>query len=430
MKVIKNVYNNISQSKRNVVTLFSGTLIAQGIVVASSVLLARIYNPSQFGIYSSYFSALMILSPVICGKYELSIILPKLHLEGFRLTILSILISVIGSVFFLILFIPLRGYLEQVLKLPPGLPYNYLLSLGLCFLGINLAFNYWFNRIGMYKVLAINKITRSISVVILSVGFGLFGFKTSGLIVADIVGYFLANSLLIYFLLKWEDFPIYWFDKFETIALAKRYIRFPKYQIASGFLEKISQNAPFILIVLIYSGSIQGLFSMTFRVLAAPLLLITGSIGDVFQQKASVLYAQEGQCYHLFISTFKTLFTLSIIPFIILFFTVKPIFVLVLGQQWAMSGEYAQIMIAFFFFQFNVSHLSKMIIIAEKQHIDLIIQFFLVVAVISSIWIGKKAFNSEKISILLYSIVYIIKYIIEFMVSLNLSKGKHIVNTI
>lgn len=430
MKIIKNAYNSISQTKRNVVTLFSGTLIAQGIVVTSSVFLARIYDPTQFGIYSSYFSALMILSPVICGKYELSIILPKLHLEGFRLTILSILISVIGSIFFLILFIPLGKYFEQLLKLPHGLPYNYLLPLGLCFLGINLAFNYWFNRIAMYKVLAINKITRSISVVILSVGFGLFGFKTSGLIVSDIVGYFLANCLLIYFFLKWKDFPIVWFEKSQTITIAQRYIRFPKYQIASGFLEKISQNAPFILIVLFYSVSIQGLFSMTFRVLAAPLVLITGSIGDVFQQKASELYAEDGQCYRLFISTFRKLFAVSIIPFIILFFTVKSIFILVLGQQWAMSGEYAQILIAFFFFQFNVSHLSRMIIIAEKQHIDLIIQFFLVVAVILSIWIGKKVFNSEKISILLYSVVYIIKYIIEFMVSLNLSKGKYKLNTV
>ena len=62
---------------RHVLTLMSGTGLAQVIAVLASPLITRLFTPEDFGILASYTVLVGIFSAIVCGRYEFAIVLPK-----------------------------------------------------------------------------------------------------------------------------------------------------------------------------------------------------------------------------------------------------------------------------------------------------------------------------------------------------------------
>ena len=66
-----------SEFSKNVLTLMTGTTIAQAIPIAISPILTRIYTPEDFGVFALYLSIVSILVVFTTGQYDLAIMLPK-----------------------------------------------------------------------------------------------------------------------------------------------------------------------------------------------------------------------------------------------------------------------------------------------------------------------------------------------------------------
>jgi O-antigen/teichoic acid export membrane protein len=78
-----------SEFSRNVLTLMTGTTIAQAIPIAISPILTRIYTPEDFGVFALYMSVVSIVSVVATGRYELAIMLPKKDEDAINIVTLS-----------------------------------------------------------------------------------------------------------------------------------------------------------------------------------------------------------------------------------------------------------------------------------------------------------------------------------------------------
>ena len=61
----------------NVVTIVTGTAIAQIIVILATPVITRLYGPEAFGLFALFSSIISILVTVGCLRYELAIMLPK-----------------------------------------------------------------------------------------------------------------------------------------------------------------------------------------------------------------------------------------------------------------------------------------------------------------------------------------------------------------
>ena len=91
---------------RNVLTLMTGTTIAQAIPIAISPILTRIYTPEDFGVFALYMSIASIIAVLATGRYELAIMLPKKDEDAVNIVALSIIIAFFVSLIsFLIVFI-------------------------------------------------------------------------------------------------------------------------------------------------------------------------------------------------------------------------------------------------------------------------------------------------------------------------------------
>ena len=62
---------------RNITTLITGTGLAQLITIIFSPLLTRVYSEDQFGNFAFLLAICSILSHLVNGRYDVSIMLPK-----------------------------------------------------------------------------------------------------------------------------------------------------------------------------------------------------------------------------------------------------------------------------------------------------------------------------------------------------------------
>ena len=99
---------------KNVLTVMTGTGLAQIFPVLISPILTRIYTPEDFGFLAIYLVGLSLLTIVATGKYENAIYLPKTHKAVSRILDLSLNLSIIISVLLMSLIV-IFGHLSWTL---------------------------------------------------------------------------------------------------------------------------------------------------------------------------------------------------------------------------------------------------------------------------------------------------------------------------
>lgn len=408
---------------RNVLTLMTGTSLAQAIPIAISPILTRLYSPDEFGRFALYMAVAMIASVLVTGRYELAILLPRQDRDALHIAALAIALSIAISAVLLIVVIIFAYPIATLLGDATLAPWLYWVPASTLLLGVYQSLNYWSNRKAQYKRLAISRTVQSTGVALAQMGSGYAGSGAVGLLGGQVAGQVLATSVLA--LLIWrEDFrQIRALKAARSFALARKYINFPKYLIVAHGFNTASGQMPVLLLSALFNTTAAGFFTLTQRVMAAPMSLIANALGDVFRQEASQAYIHQGNCEEIYKKTFKRLLLISILPFAIFFYAAPELFALVFGEQWRAAGEYARILTPMAFLQFITSPLSSMFMIAEKQRLDLIWQIFLFVLVVVSFVFGRYFADSSQ-ALMAFSAAYCIAYGVNGVMTFGFAKNK------
>lgn len=404
---------------RNVVTLMTGTSIAQAIPIALSPVLTRIYTPDDFGLFALYTGVASIISVIATGRYELAILLPESEEDAAEILKLSSFVSVMISLLVLFIIVVWGIEISQFLGNTRIRNWLYLLPVSIMLTGLYQSFNYWFNRKKNFKRLAKNRVIQSSFTGIGQVPLGLLKVGGIGLLLGTLLGQLVTLVSLAKQAIK-ED-SIY-FRKMEFNQLSKlalRYKNFPKFDVPTTMLNVGAAQAPNILFTSLFDASNAGFYYLTQRVLQAPVTLISTSVLDVFKEEASKSFRELGQAKLIFIKTMKYLIILSLFPSIILFFFIEDLFSIFFGSKWVEAGEYAKILLPSLALRFIVNPLSFMIYIAEKQKVNLISMFILFFLIIMSFVFG----NSSREVVTGISISYCLIYTFYLFYSAKLAKA-------
>lgn len=406
--------------KLNVATMFSGTVVSQAIYLLFYPILTRIYSPINFGQYAIFMTFLSILTVLSTGQYELAILLSKKKINVKLIIYGIIVLSFISSITITILLSLIFPILQK---------YNLINSFNLIYIiGISIFINSLY-QIGFQLSIRFKNF-KSISVInIINVSTSiLFQFllsktplKDIGLIIGYIVGTLVA---VIFFYIKNKKIFLIKNTKRFILNIKKqlsRYKRFPIFNLPATLVNLSANQAPNILLNS-FGQNILGYFSLSQRVLGSPINLFSSSITHVFKERASSDYRKTGSCRDIFIKTFKSLFFISFIPFILIYILSPKIVPIIFGSEWKMAGIYIRALTIMYFFRFTVSPLTYVIIIAEKQNLNLILQSSLLISSVLSIGFGIIN-NNPLLSIKLFSISYSLMYIMFFTFSYKLSKS-------
>ncbi len=412
-----------SDFSRNVLTLMTGTMIAQAIPIAISPILTRIYTPEDFGVYALFVAIFSIFGSIVNARYELAIMLPKKDDDAINIFALGFIIASVISLILLVLVLLFNGYITNLLNNDEIGVWLYFVPIAVFFTGLFNILNYFNNRKKNYKDIANATIIKSIILAIIQLSIGFIKQGACGLISGQIVSQLFANMRLFKNIIK-DKALISKISKVKIIALAKRYKDFPKFSMWSILANTLSLHLTNILISSFYSVATLGFYSLVQRLLGMPFTLIGGSIGQVFFQEATKEKEETGKAINIFSSTVKKLFIIGLPSFTILYFIVEDLFALVFGEEWRAAGVYAQIVTPLFFIRFIVSTVSTTTIIFEKQKMSLIWQLSLLFFTISIIYISN-LFNIKFIEFLyLFTAMATLHYLILYYILKKISEGK------
>ena len=269
---------------RNVLTLLTGTTIAQAIPVLIAPVLTRLYSPKDFGVAALFFSVTSILGVIANGRYELAIVLPVEDEDAINITALAILISPSLSILLLLIVIVFNHQIVVLLKCQEIAPWLYFAPLVVFLTGLFNALNYFHVRIKSFKKIATANVYRSIVSATVQLGLGFLKSRSSRTYKWTDNVSITGNSTLGYELLKNKKL-LSKINRTDIKRLAKRYIDFPKFSTWSSLANTLSYNLTNIFISTVYSSSTLGLYSMGNTAIGMPSSLVGNAVGQVFLKR-------------------------------------------------------------------------------------------------------------------------------------------------
>jgi len=378
-----------SEFSRNVLTLMTGTTIAQAIPIAISPILTRIYTPEDFGVFALYMSIASIISVIATGRYELAIMLPKKDSDAVNIVALSIVIAFFVSLLSLIIVFVLNSQITNLLGNPEISNWLYFIPITVLLTGIYQSFNYWSNRKKQYKRLATNRVARSGSTASANLGMGFCGFGSSGLIVSSVLGQAVATSILARMIWKEDNYRLKELKKSKMIALIIKYIKLPKYNLPNALIDGFRLSGISILISKFFTTATLGQFSLAWKMVQMPMGVIGGSLSQVFFQKVSSAKKTD---LHRIVIKFIIKASLVAAPiFLIIYFFAVDIFKFAFGENWELAGKAASTMAPWLFLNFLTSPLSTLFIILNKQDIMLVFAVFFMIVPLGLLLMFKES---------------------------------------
>lgn len=392
---------------QNIFTLSSGTFVSQLILFLATPFLSRLYTPENFGLLALYLSIVGIFWTISAGKYELAIVLPKKNKTAVELLFISIILNAISFLLLLILIL----FLIKICKFDLNVIYLFI-PFGIIIESLISSFNQYNNRYKQYKYMSIIKVLRSIIVSLLQILFFYNGIINFGLVWGFIIGAFISLVFLVipHYQLLLNAYKTT--TRIDLISTSKDFIRFPKFQAISTFLNAISQNSILLLLSFFYGPIIVGYYSLAHRTLKMPIVLISESVRQVFYKEGTDLFNNQKKILKIFNKTTFMLLLISL-PAILLVWQYLPyLFKIIFGDQWILTGQFSQILIFWFLFLFINPPTIATVQILSLQKEYMVYESLLLISRLIAIILGYYFYYDVFVSLKLFTLVSVIFNII------------------
>ena len=398
---MKNFFGVKSEFGKNVVTLLSGSVIGQIIVFLFIPILARLYDKDLFGLYYIFVASFNILKRVSTLRFELAIIISKNDRRAINSLVISIIILILTSLFFLLLAFLMKCLnfdSEWFVKLNK---FTLLLIAILFFNGMTEIINAWNNRKKEYKLISITKLVYSSTVTTSQAGLSFTILKKIGLIIGAVLARFLAMLTIILASLK----DIKQNLKFVNIRLMKaifiRFFKIPIFNTLINVVNNLSNELPIYLFSFFFSPAISGLYGMANKLFATPTDLLGNSISQVFYQQASDNHSNKQKLLPLINRTHKNILKLALL-LTVGYTAISPFIHYLLGSKWIGIEMYLFMIIPIVISNMFLQPVSPSYTILEKQNIIFIWQIISLIVRGASIALGFWLFHSVFYALLFF----------------------------
>ena len=207
-------------------------------------------------------------------------------------------------------------------------------------------------------------------------------------------------------------------------AVGKTYENFPKINSLHAMGDEFKNIGVNTTISYVFSDVVLGFYSMTFRVLRAPLTVIGNSFGQVFFQKAAEMHGKGESIELLIKNTVKKLTIIALPIFLVILFFGPDLFAFVLGDNWRVSGEYTQYLTPWIFLNFVIAPVQQVAIIMNKQAKIFLLSIIGNVLIVGSILMGGFIFDDIKTGLLMLSLLQVFYYLYIYLWIKSLAKPK------
>ncbi|HAM98973.1 MAG TPA: hypothetical protein DCQ26_10225 [Marinilabiliales bacterium] len=392
---------------KNVATLTSGSVIAQALPVLVFPILTRVYSKEAIGFYFVFVGIGLITQIIASLQYELAILLPKDKKDSNTIFELSLIIVLVNTLIMQGLILLLDDWLYSLIKQEGFAQFIHLIPLSTFLLGMFRVLNNYMNLERKYKHIAYSKIAKSVTLGIIQVGMGLLGFLTSGMVIGLLAGQAVSVIYLVIQLIYRTEFKFQW-DWTSMIRLAKVYKDMPIFNTAISFLSNLSNQLPVFFLSRYFGAAASGDYGLANRVVSTPMELVGSSVGQVFFQESAHLVKTKGDLHQLVKDTYKRLFKIAIIPFLLLLISAPWLFSWFFSDEYITSGYLTQILIPWLFLNFLNSPVSYLFDVLNKQRFMTIFHTVYFLSRIAGLLAGFYIFQNVFIAVAIFSTIGIL----------------------
>ena len=354
---------------RHILTLFTGSTIAQAIPVLVSPILTRLYPVSDFATLTVVTTLISLIGVVVTGRYEYGIGLPDNDRQARQMMWLAAFISIGVSLFSFLLLLFGRHWIADLLNNPGAADYLLLVPIVTLFYGFYQALSFWNIRKRYYKDLAAARVGQSMVNSGVSLGYAFAGWGLNGLVFGNVAGHIAAFGIVLMRLLPKNEITgaASEINKAEILGLAKKHADLPRVNGVHALTDMAQASFVIFIISGFFGALATGLYGLTMRILQAPLSMIGNSFSIVFYKEVSEKISKKQKVSKLLITTIRTLSLISFPLFAVLMIAGPTLFAFVFGEEWRDAGQYARIMSPWLFMNFIASPVSHLPLIMNRQ---------------------------------------------------------------
>lgn len=442
-----------SEFSRNVATLLTGSAVAQIIPIAVTPILTRIFSPEEFGTYTFYMALVTFLLVIASARYENAIPLPKEDKDAINIFALSFLILFFVTALLVIGLFFFETVIHDALGSNALGYWIWLVPVTVFFAGASKILTFWSNRQKRFKNTSMAMIASTTGRVgiqlvagpekfgILSAGkswtefykaifskthktpSGITDFGVGTLIVTFTMGFILSTLFLIFPFLKKEKVLLKSVSSAGMKTQAKRYINFPKINTFHALSDELKNIGLTWVILYAFNEMILGFYSMTVRILRAPLAIIGTAFSQVFYQKAAEMFAHDQNLVPLIKSTVRKMLLIAAPIFLVILIAGPWLFEFVLGDQWRIAGVYAQYLTPWLYLSFAIGPVLQVSSVLNKQGSYFLVSLVHNVIILGSVLIGGVYFSDLTVGFLILSALQIVFYFFVYHWVIRLAKN-------
>jgi O-antigen/teichoic acid export membrane protein len=361
-----------------------GASAGQGIVLAATPVVSRLFTPEEFGVLAVYVSIVSVLGVAGALRYELVIpIAPGDRDARTAVYVAFILAFSIGFLLTGVLW--LFPWLLEMVGAGALLGFRLMIPAGVLSIAMYAIAMHWALRESNYDAIASTQLAKG---GVEGVGQILLGFIPGvgavGLISGYVAGRAAGFARLLRTFLGSEQQHLNKSPVQAAYLNVRRYWRVPVIATPSALIN----TAGFAMVPLLLSGlfgtATAGYYAVAYRIVVGPAGVIGKAVSHTFIASVSELLrsgAASGVAVQLR-SAVRRLAILGLPPLIALLAVAEPAFALVLGDRWAVAGAYAQILSIAAFFQFIVSPVSQVLHLMQRHGLQLAWDAMRLVAVV------------------------------------------------
>lgn len=325
-------------------------------------LIARLYDPADFGTLGVFVALLAFASVIATLRYELAIPLPETDTSAAQILGASLLAVAVTTVGVSIAIYSCGVYLTAILGIKTPDSFLWLLPVGVFLTGVFNTFAYWGIRKQQYGRIATAKLSQNVAMLTIQAFGSAFG--AFGLVLGQTAGQTAGSFRLFH--AAWKDGVFRELSLSSTTRAIRTYSRFPLYSTPGAVLNTVASAAIPLFVSSIYSASAAGLYVMAVRVLGVPSSLVGTAVSQIFLANGADAF-RAGRLPRLVDQVHNVLLALSVPIFLSAYLLAPIAFPLVLGDDWIDSGRIAAALAISFGVQFVSSPISMLFTITNQE---------------------------------------------------------------
>jgi len=395
---------------KNVITLITGSVLAQLISLIGLILLQRyFYGPEDFAPFRLFFEFTAIFAGISALRLDSAIVLESDNKNAKTLFIICLKLIAITSIVSLISFFIFSFFNKGINDIAKDYRIIILVPLTVITIGLIQVFNSWFTRLESFKLMSVNKVIQNSINVCSQLIFGFLKFNYFGLILGRFLGLVFANiNFLFSYLKKVGTPPINTNDQKQLIKKHKDFIFFT----TPGFFIGNLINFIFLALFIDYYGNhFGGQIAASVQYLGISIAIISSSFSQVYFKEITKIKTKK-ELRSTYTYWFIRLGVLGLIGSIGLQFIPDSLIVFFLGEKWSGLIDIMQIMALWMAVMFISSSLSYIYIKLGKQKQTLILDIIhLLMVLIGMGWVHE-SFKSPMTTLWFFTIIQLLFYVI------------------